>query len=52
MLVRVLVKFDVRVNLSVPQRKELLIGTLRALIRKADTTVEELLNLLWLPIQK
>lgn len=43
---RVLVKSDVRVNLSIPQHKELSIGTLRALIRNASMTVEEFLNLL------
>lgn len=32
---RVLVKSGIRVNLSVPQHKELSIGTLRALIRNA-----------------
>ncbi|MGZ8172077.1 MULTISPECIES: type II toxin-antitoxin system HicA family toxin [Methylobacter] len=43
---RVLVKPGVRVNLSIPQHKELSIGTLRALIRNAGMTVEEFLNLL------
>lgn len=43
---RVLVKSGIRVNLSVPQHKELSIGTLRALIRNAGMTVEEFLNLL------
>ncbi len=42
----VLVKPAVRVNLSVPQHKELSIGTLRALIRLAGMTVEEFLKLL------
>ncbi len=42
----VLSKPDVRVNLSVPQHKELSIGTLRALIRCAGMTVEEFLSLL------
>jgi predicted RNA binding protein YcfA (HicA-like mRNA interferase family) len=41
----VLVKPGVRVNLSVPQHKELSIGTLRALIRSAGLTVEEFLEL-------
>ncbi len=36
----VLVKAGVRVNLSVPQHKELSTGTLRALIRNAGLTVE------------
>ena len=42
----VLVKPGVRVNLSIPQHKELSIGTLRALIRNSGLTVEEFLNLL------
>ena len=42
----VLVKPGIRVNLSVPQHKELSTGTLRALIRHAGLTVEEFLNLL------
>ena len=42
----VLVKPGVRVNLSVPQHKELSVGTLRALIRNAGLTVEEFLDLL------
>ncbi len=42
----VLVRPGLRVNLSVPQHKELSIGTLRALIRHAGLTVEEFLNLL------
>ncbi len=42
----VLVKPGVRANLSVPQHKELSIGTLRALIRNAGLTVEEFLKLL------
>ena len=39
----VLVKPGLRVNLSVPQHRELSIGTLRALVRHAGTTVEEFL---------
>ncbi len=35
-----------RVNLSVPQHKELSVGTLRALIRHAAMTVDEFLSLL------
>ncbi len=35
-----------RVNLSIPQHKELSVGTLRALIRNAGMTVEEFLDLL------
>jgi predicted RNA binding protein YcfA (HicA-like mRNA interferase family) len=42
----VLVKPGVRVNLSIPQHKELSVGTLRALIRNAGLTVEEFLKLL------
>ena len=42
----VLVKPGMRVNLSIPQHKELSIGTLRALIRNAGLTVEEFLELL------
>ena len=41
----VMVKPGVRVNLSIPQHKELSIGTLRALIRNARITVEEFLAL-------
>ena len=40
------VKPGVRVNQSIPQHKELSVGTLRALIRSADMTVEEFLKLL------
>jgi predicted RNA binding protein YcfA (HicA-like mRNA interferase family) len=42
----VLVKPGVRANLSVPQHKELSIGTLRALIRHSGLTVDEFLVLL------
>jgi len=42
----VIVKPGVRVNLSIPQHKELSIGTLRALIRNAGLSVDEFLNLL------
>ena len=42
----VLVKPGVRTNLSIPQHKELSVGTLRALIRHAGLTVEEFLELL------
>lgn len=41
-----MVKAGVRVNLSIPQHKELSVGTLRALIRHAGLTVEEFLALL------
>jgi predicted RNA binding protein YcfA (HicA-like mRNA interferase family) len=39
-------KSGVHVNLSVPQHKELSVGTLRKLIRAAGLTVEEFLELL------
>lgn len=42
----VMTKPGVRVNLSVPQHKELSVGTLRALIGYAGLTVEEFLALL------
>ena len=42
----VLVKSGVRVNLSVPQHRELSVGTLRALIRNSGLTVKEFLKLL------
>jgi predicted RNA binding protein YcfA (HicA-like mRNA interferase family) len=42
----VLVKEGVRVNLSIPQHRELSVGTLRALIRNAGMTVDEFLALL------
>ena len=42
----VMVKPGMRVNLSVPQHKELSVGTLRALIRNAGLSVDEFLNLL------
>ncbi len=42
----VMVKSGVRVNLSIPQHKELSVGTLRALIRNAGLTVDEFLELL------
>jgi predicted RNA binding protein YcfA (HicA-like mRNA interferase family) len=42
----VLVKSGVRANLSVPQHKELSVGTLRALIRNAGMTTDEFLALL------
>jgi len=41
-----MVKPGSRVNLSVPQHKELSVGTLRALIRHAGLTVDEFLELL------
>jgi predicted RNA binding protein YcfA (HicA-like mRNA interferase family) len=42
----VMVKPGIRVNLSIPQHKELSAGTLRALIRHSGLTVEEFLKLL------
>ena len=42
----VLSKPGVRTNLSIPQHKELSVGTLRALIKAAGLTVEEFLALL------
>ncbi len=42
----VLIKPGQRANLSVPQHKELSLGTLRALIRHAGLTVDEFLALL------
>ena len=42
----VMVKSGVRVNLSIPQHRELSVGTLRALIRHSGLTVDEFLELL------
>ncbi len=42
----VMVKPGVRVNLSIPQHKELSVGTLRALIRNSGMTVNDFLELL------
>jgi predicted RNA binding protein YcfA (HicA-like mRNA interferase family) len=42
----VMVKPGVRVNLSIPQHKQLSVGTLRALIRNAGMTVDEFVELL------
>ena len=42
----VMVKPGVKANLSIPQHKELSVGTLRALIRHLGLTVEEFLELL------
>jgi predicted RNA binding protein YcfA (HicA-like mRNA interferase family) len=41
----VMVKPGVRANLSIPQHRELSIGTLRALIRASGLTVEQFLDL-------
>lgn len=40
----VMTKPDASANLSIPQHKELSVGTLRALIRNAGLTVEEFLE--------
>jgi predicted RNA binding protein YcfA (HicA-like mRNA interferase family) len=37
----VMVKLGVRANLSIPQHKELSVGTLRTLIRHSGLTVDE-----------
>ena len=42
----VMVKPGIRVNLSIPQHRELSVGTLRTLIRHAGLTVDEFLELL------
>ena len=42
----VMIKPGSRVNLSIPQHRELSVGTLRALIRNSGLTVEEFLELL------
>lgn len=42
----VMTKPGVRVNLCIPQHKELSIGTLRALIKHAGITVDEFVELL------
>ena len=42
----VMSKPGVRVNLSIPQHKELAPGTLRALIRNADMTMDDFLQML------
>ncbi|MBF0520437.1 MAG: type II toxin-antitoxin system HicA family toxin [Nitrospirae bacterium] len=42
----VMTKEGMRVNLSIPQHKELSVGTLRALIRNAGLTVEDFLKIL------
>lgn len=42
----VMVKPGVRANLSIPQHKELSVGTLRVLIRNSGLTVEEFLEFL------
>ena len=42
----VMIKTATRVNLSIPQHKELSVGTLRALIRNAGLSVDEFMELL------
>ncbi|MGC2112116.1 MAG: type II toxin-antitoxin system HicA family toxin [Candidatus Korobacteraceae bacterium] len=42
----VMIKRGVRVNLSIPQHKELSVGTLRALIRLSGLSVDQFLQLL------
>jgi predicted RNA binding protein YcfA (HicA-like mRNA interferase family) len=42
----VMVKKGVRANLSIPQHKELSVGTLRALIRNAGISVDQFLELI------
>jgi predicted RNA binding protein YcfA (HicA-like mRNA interferase family) len=42
----VLAKSGIRANLSIPQHRELSVGTLRALIRASGLTVDEFLGLL------
>ncbi len=42
----VMVKSGMRANLSIPQHKELSVGTLRKLIRDAGLSVDEFLQLL------
>ena len=42
----VMSKPNTKVNLSIPQHKELSVGTLRALIRNAGLTVDEFLKIL------
>jgi len=42
----VMTKPNIRVNLSIPQHKELSTGTLRALIRNANMSVDEFIELL------
>ncbi|MBS4029148.1 MAG: type II toxin-antitoxin system HicA family toxin [Ignavibacteriales bacterium] len=42
----VMIKKGMRANLSIPQHKELSVGTLRVLIRNSGLTVDEFLELL------
>lgn len=42
----VMTRPNIRVNLSIPQHKELSVGTLRALIRNSGLSVDEFIELL------
>jgi predicted RNA binding protein YcfA (HicA-like mRNA interferase family) len=42
----VMTKPNMRANLSIPQHKELSVGTLRVLIRNSGLSVEQFMNLL------
>lgn len=42
----VMTKAGIKANLSIPQHKELSVGTLRALIRNAGMSVEDFIELL------
>jgi predicted RNA binding protein YcfA (HicA-like mRNA interferase family) len=42
----VLIKTGMKANLSIPQHRELSIGTLRALIRNSGLTIDEFIKLL------
>ena len=42
----IMTKPGLRVNLSIPQHKELATGTLRALIRNAEISIDEFVELL------
>ena len=42
----VMTKSGLRVNLSIPQHKELASGTLRALIRNAELSIDDFIELL------
>ncbi len=42
----VMTKVGVRANLSIPQHRELSVGTLRSLIRSAGLTVDDFMELL------
>ena len=42
----VMVKAGARANLSIPQHRELSVGTLRSLVRNSGLTVDEFMDLL------